>query len=740
MSLLRNPTGNVIIFIIVCAGILLAIGMCAIQLAMYFGGSGQLSGAVDAGALTVGKHAAQAEVILDDGNEKTFFEYADRNSEGVSTTEVNQILSKALLIQMNEAQMERSGTASAESKDHAATVVKTAFDLAGKLAAKVSDSKNWQSKFEQAANSNTMSFLGSQAKITVDPGNGWATSFVDRGEESNISFDPQQLPDGFNADTVGIKKGDKYYFKGYTPIVAGDKTLYLVPFKPDGQPHLISGKTFDANVLAKKPFKDWEKPFPNAMSCQGKSLNDSKQVFQARSFAQINPNGSKPLQITGWVRINFDQNVAHWYVNGSPAEVPNRNEMLSKIGSSIGSLLGSTSKALSQIGSMTSGLGDISRALSKAMEEQRAKGQAANPNGTPAEGGSASSGGSADGAAPPAGGVGGGGVASISGGPPLNKPLIDKELADAAKLITDNGAGLSNAGHLITDNGAGIVTDNGAGLISNKGGGIVTDNGAGLQKIANLITDNGAGLTGGRRSLMSVGEGNNNSTSLAQKIELATSVLGAQKEQLTSMLGNLQKAAQQPDNVPHGPETFYGFAPEQQNRTFPLGTGSLFVQAFLGNEYKDPANLYTAICGLGGDYKELKRVLGQRFRELNPEYKDDDFKDIFEKCRILTGCKTYIIHYDKEEKKWISEPQRDESRLRNADGFEKEIGKDSQTDKPNWVIATPTGIGASPLPSKATARGTFYWKPGTGYNGCLGELRVKRETDIYANGIVRPGT
>lgn len=760
MKLIRNSVGNVIIFIVVCAGILLAIGMAAIQLAMYFGGAGQLGGAVDAGALTVGKHAATAEIVLAQGDEELFMEYADRTAESVTTTEVNQVLSKALLIQMNEAEMERKGTASAESKDHAAAIVKASQSIAEKLAAKVADSRKWKEKFEQAANSNMLSFLGSSAKIESDPEHGWSTSFVDRGEESNVSFDPQQLPEGFDAATVGIKKGDKYFFKGYEPIKAGDKTLYLVPFKPDGQPHLVSGKTFEANTLAKKPLQDWPKPFPNAISCQGKSTSDNKQVFQARSFAQINPNKSSPLFIGGWVRINFDQNVAHWYVNGSPAEMPNRNEMIAKLGSSIGSLLSSTSSALSGLtSSMSSLTSSLSAAVSKAMEQQnQAKAAAQAGNAPPStDGGAGGTGGAAgSGGETPAPVMGG--VANI-GGPLLGKPLINKELQDAAKLITDNGAGLSNASHIITDNGtglisergngivsdngAGIVTDNGAGLISNKGGGIVTDNGAGLKQIANVISNDGSGvisndgssLMGGRRSLMSVGE-NSNTSNLGQRIELATKTLQQQQQQLTSMLNNLQNAARQPDTAPHGPETFYGFAPEQQNRTFPLGTGSIFVQAFLGNEYKDPANLYQAICGLGGDYKEIKKAIGQRLRETNPEYKDEDFQKILEACKIKSGSKVYAIWYDRQEKKWMGEAKREDS-IKSADGFEKEIGRDSgQQDKPNWVVATPTGVGAKPLPSKCTTRSTFFWKPGTGYNGCLGELRIKRETDIYANGIV----
>lgn len=741
LKLIRNSVGNVIIFIVVCAGILLAIGMGALQLAMYFGGAGQLSGAVDAGALTVGKHAATTGTVLAQGDEEQFMEYADRTSEEVTTTEVNQVLSKALLLQMNEAEMERKGTASAESKEHAASIIKAAQSIVEKMAAKVADPRKWKEKFEQAANSNTLAFLGSAAKIEIDTENGWSTSFVDRGEESNVSFDPQQLPEGFEAETVGIKKGDKYFFKGYEPIKAGDKTLYLVPFKPDGQPHLVSAKTFEANTLAKKPLQDWPKPFPNAISCQGKSLNDNKQVFQSRSFAQINPNKSSPLFIGGWVRINFDQNVAHWYVNGSPAQMPDRNEMLANIGKSIGSLLSSTSSMLSGLNSMLGSLNGMTSGLAKAVEQQnQAKAAAKNSNAPPADGNTTpASGGSSDSAAPVLGGV-----ANIGGSPLFGKPAINKELQDAAKLVTDNGAGLTSGAGLISDRGygligekgSGIVSDNGAGIVSDNGAGVISNDGSSLKNIASVISNDGSSMVG-RRSLMSVGENNN---SLEQRIGLASKTLQQQQQQLTSMLNNLQNAARQPDNSPHGPETFYGFGSETQSRTFPLGTGSILVQAFLGNEYKDPANLYQAIFGLGGNdyngsYKDIKKAIGQRLRETNPEFKDDDLQKILESCKISTGIRTYVIWYDRQDKKWFAEAKREDS-IKSADGFEKEICRDMRQEKPNWAIATPTGIGAKPLPSHCTTKGSFFWKPGTGYNGCLGELRVKRETDIYANGFV----
>lgn len=32
----------------------------------------------------------------------------------------------------------------------------------------------------------------------------------------------------------------------------------------------------------------------------------------------------------------------------------------------------------------------------------------------------------------------------------------------------------------------------------------------------------------------------------------------------------------------------------------------------------------------------------------------------------------------------------------------------------------------------------LYWTPGTGYNGCLGTVRVKRWTDVYSLGICTP--
>lgn len=774
----RGKRGNIIVFSVACAAVLLGIGMAAIYFGMFLGGSGQLAAATDAGALNVAKHSVNFETILAQGDEELYRDLADKNSEGITLVEVNRVLSKALLIQMNQTAMQNKGFGTPESEAHANAYVEAANAVAGKLAEKMKDPSRVDHYFTEVANGNSVALLGKSAKVEFDGKNGWGTSFVDRGEESNISFEPGQLPEGFNAEEVGIKAADgKFYFKGYTPIKVGKRQMYLVPFKVGGQPHLISAKTFDANSQKSNPFPGWEKPVPNAIAMQGKTVTEGKQVLQARSFVQINPAQTFPVTPGDVVvKIAFEENVAHWYVNGAKAQPQNKHDLLA----------GMFNKLMDLAQKSAQNLGDLQQKIQQIQ-------QVASEAGVPTSNNAAAPS-SPNSPNPPSGAYPGGGIA---GGVPLSKLITDNGagLQQVAKLITDNGAGLTSANGLISDRGHGIVTDNGAGLISNKGGGIVTDNGAGLISnraggivtdngaglvgggaglisvnhprlitdngagltnggrlitdngaglisLTKLITDNGAGLTGGRRTLMGVGESSGPAgavQALLDRMSLAAKAIMEQQHDIQDMLAKVREEDQKAGNQDNGgSDTKYSIVPETQSRTFPLGLGSLNVVAYLGNEYTQPANLYEGICALGGDYKEVIKVLLQRAREIKGDYTEEELVRVLKAALMSASNRDYyLVASEKNGIAILSGSSTWNSAFReiHADGMEKEIAGDSKEEKPNWCIATATGLGAKALPSKCVTKGKFFWKPGTGFGRCLGELRVQRETDIYANGM-----
>ena len=730
----QRSSGSAIFFVIATTLVLVGLGVAFLKMGMIFGGSGELSGAVDAAALNVGKKALNHDVVLGKGDAEEFSVFADKNSDAISLIEINEVLAKAMLTQMNETAMEKQGFSSQLSKQHADSLFKEAMIVSDKLADKLSDFKNHSNYFNEMANSNSLAMLGAKAKVEVDS-KGWSASFVDRGEESNVQFEEGQLPEGFKAEDIGVKAGDgKYYIKGYTPLKIGDKTMHFVPFKLNGQPHLVSGKTFNANSLSKLPMKGWEKPIPNAISVQGKTVLENNQVLEARSYVQINPSQTFKLEAKDCVvRILIDNNVAHWIVNGAaPSPVSVMKELSSALGK-----LGQISKTLGSLSSIMSGINEQIRNMPQP-NQGTASGAAgspnADPNGTPNGTPNGSPNGAPDGApgGSPGGesapAVGGGGVASIGGSLPpstiaaINKQILDnsKGLKEASSLLGDGGAAI------ITDNGAGIVTDNGAGLLSERGTGLISDRGHGI------VTDNGAGLTGGRRGLMSVDGGAKSGNSLSG----LANILSSQQALVKSLSDGILKAEQSPEaQKVYGPESNYGYKAEKQERSFPMGMGSLNVVAFLGNEYPK-LTLYDALFALDGDYKEVKKVICQRLRQLKGDFKDEELDKALKAFELVGDTAGTLHNYmicldsDKNVKVFVMSG----ARAWAADGSEREIAKDSKEEKPNYCVVTPQGIGAKALPSHCTTRGTFYWKPGTGYNKCLGELRLKRETDIHVNG------
>lgn len=85
--------------------------------------------------------------------------------------------------------------------------------------------------------------------------------------------------------------------------------------------------------------------------------------------------------------------------------------------------------------------------------------------------------------------------------------------------------------------------------------------------------------------------------------------------QIQQQIQQLQQQLQQEEQArPLNPDSTYGFAPESQDRSYPVGNGgNLNVKAALGNEYLPPT-LFEAICALGGDYSAMNKVLLQRIQ------------------------------------------------------------------------------------------------------------------------------
>jgi hypothetical protein len=203
--------------------------------------------------------------------------------------------------------------------------------------------------------------------------------------------------------------------------------------------------------------------------------------------------------------------------------------------------------------------------------------------------------------------------------------------------------------------------------------------------------------------------------------------------------------------------THYGYYPGQtQFHIRDAGSGTMTINAVLGNQYLD-TTLYHAVNPLtGGQNDTIMNALLQRAREIKHDCTMDELKTAM---MNLAECSTigmdsgdfYIFcTYTKADN---SDPKLHAARDiiakglapwisgKDADGSQKD---DFDTDgrvfvpfvpTPNVVTMTMEGIGCKPGPFGASEDGHLDWKPGTGFGGCLGKLTIHRTTTIYYTGL-----
>lgn len=192
-----------------------------------------------------------------------------------------------------------------------------------------------------------------------------------------------------------------------------------------------------------------------------------------------------------------------------------------------------------------------------------------------------------------------------------------------------------------------------------------------------------------------------------------------------------------------GKDTYASMPLQKKDHTFIIfGLGTLDVQAFVGNEYTPPT-LDKALNSFYGDTDEIKKNLVQRIAQIKPGYKESDLDDMFSKTWILPGDSEYFIFPDsKGEIRTMTRPLAMANNVlwlplsdHEPDGKETEMGEDQSLPMvPNFCTwQTKSVLGLSGGAAIAIAEGKFFWQPGTGWNGCLGKLRIKRKTTVYAN-------
>ncbi len=194
-------------------------------------------------------------------------------------------------------------------------------------------------------------------------------------------------------------------------------------------------------------------------------------------------------------------------------------------------------------------------------------------------------------------------------------------------------------------------------------------------------------------------------------------------------------------------EEEYSFFPTISAKgPYQAGAGTICAITMLGLEYIPPT-LYKAIYALPGDHSQVSKTLLQRSREIKQSCSESDLNTALSVCPIVPGIDDYIIFRIKNTMVALPFPAAIQQVLQAADfnidpdGGSMDMAEEFAFFVPNFTfpIIIPNAA-AIPVPFffGTFEFGTETWKPGSGYNGCLGELSIERTTRVYDFGTNIP--
>ncbi len=335
----RRRRGSAIAFSAVLALVLVLLGIGFFFLSMYMGAQNETKNATDAGALNVGREVLDGDTvtvtIAGNPQEEFFRDVTDVKipvgnvGDGkVTLTNINRVWAKALMVAINADAAHSAAGADASSS------VESAFDgaqsLSDKLANKLTAEANLHTYFEDYSTKNSTRMIGTDTKVVTMPGSqSWQTSLMDRKKESNIEFNPADLPIGYSVpdeySTATTRSpapsgaAGKQYLTGYFPLKISGQTFWTVPFQYDGKPRLVSRTLFEAEQ--KPPHElgaPWDKPVPNAFSVGGVvATKPGVAGEKAVSWVQTNPRKTFPFQFpNGFIKVVLKQHTLQWTLAG----------------------------------------------------------------------------------------------------------------------------------------------------------------------------------------------------------------------------------------------------------------------------------------------------------------------------------------------------------------------------------------------------------------------------------------
>ncbi len=299
----RNSKGASVILVIFAAillGYLLYLGF---QYCLLQGGSREVRNAVDASVLSVSKNVVNVRVAPSPD-----FRDCGDSSGMVGMSTINRVWGKAYLVNANAEDMMKTGQASGRASAAADQAFSSAANINSNLYRRVTDKITLDSFFANLSEKRQANMLGGDSTIRHSLDDEYPVAMVDRGAESNLTYNPQQLPK--NATQIPGVQG---YASGYSPFTANGKTFSFTTFRRGEMPHLIADGYFTQNRADSHPLGAMV--IPNAF--QGRGTADGAQgSLTATASAVANPMRTYSLSIPqGYIALHFS-NKCNWYVEG----------------------------------------------------------------------------------------------------------------------------------------------------------------------------------------------------------------------------------------------------------------------------------------------------------------------------------------------------------------------------------------------------------------------------------------
>lgn len=305
----RNKMGSVLGFVVASIGILIAIGAVFFMVLSTLGGQRELSHAVDAGTLNAAQQAPKVRITPSAEAAEVFSDCLATDGT-VGLDNINKVQAKALLLMLNSRSLNMSGKGTAQSDISFQHAFNASREIENKLADELNKAANLHEYFTSVAEANSLRMVNTVNKVA--PVSGWQTACLNRGEESNVFLQQDQLPPKIKLTDLPTKKlaDGRDYLRGYSPInFGGGKAINFVSFESGQQSHLVSLKTAQAGSLTSAPIAGIPKPVPNTFKCGGEATDTQSRERICWSAAICNQRAvAAPAAMEGaFVHITLKQ-------------------------------------------------------------------------------------------------------------------------------------------------------------------------------------------------------------------------------------------------------------------------------------------------------------------------------------------------------------------------------------------------------------------------------------------------